>query len=58
MYSVESVADVEVRKDQNPQGPWVKKALILALISYVVTQKANQTAMITFAFLLVMFLLR
>lgn len=53
-----SVADVEVRKEQNPQGPWVKKALILALISYVVTQKLNQTAMITFAFLLVMFLLR
>jgi hypothetical protein len=58
MHSIESVADVEVRKEQNPQGPWVKKALILALISYVVTQKANQTAMITFAFLLVMFLLR
>ncbi len=58
MYAVESVADVEVRKEQNPQGPWVKKALILALISYVVTQKLNQTAMITFAFLLVMFLLR
>lgn len=58
MYAVESVADVEVRKEQNPQGPWVKKALILALISYVVTQKLNQTAMITFAFLLIMFFLR
>ena len=58
MYSVESVADIEVRKEQNPQGPWVKKALVLALISYVVTQKVNQAAMITFAFLLVMFFLR
>jgi hypothetical protein len=58
MYTVESVADVEVRKEQNPQGPWVKKALILALISYVVTQKMNQTAMITFAFLIAMFFLR
>ncbi len=58
MYFVESVADVEVRREQNPQGPWVKKALVLALISYVVTQKLNQTAMITFAFLLVMFFLR
>lgn len=58
MYSTESVADVEVRKEQNPQGPWVKKALVLALISYVVTQKLNQAAMITLAFLLVMFFLR
>jgi hypothetical protein len=58
MYSVESVADVEVRKEQNPQGPWVKKALILALISYVVTQKVNQAATITLAFLLIMFFLR
>lgn len=57
MYSVESVADVEVRKEQNPQGPWVQKALILALISYVVTRKFDQAAMITFAFLLVMFFL-
>lgn len=58
MYTVESVADVEVRKELNPQGPWIKKALILALISYVVTQKINQTAMITLAFLVVMFFLR
>ena len=58
MYAVESVADVEVRKEQNPQGPWVKKALVLALISYIVTQKLNQTAMITLAFLVVMFFLR
>jgi hypothetical protein len=58
MYSTESVADVEVRKEMNPQGPWVKKALVLALISYVVTQKMNQAAIITFAFLLIMFFLR
>jgi hypothetical protein len=58
MYTVESVADVEVRKELNPQGPWIKKALVLALISYVVTQKINQTAMITLAFLAVMFFLR
>ena len=58
MYSVESVADVEVRKDANPQGPWVKKALVLALVSYMVTQKVSQAAMITAAFLLVMILLR
>lgn len=58
MYSVESVADIEVRQEQNPQGPWVKKALILGLISYIVTQKLNQTAMITIAFLIVMFFLR
>jgi hypothetical protein len=58
MYSVESVADVEVRKEQNPQGPWVKKALILALISYVVTQKINQAALITVVFLVTMFFLR
>jgi hypothetical protein len=58
MYAVESVADVEVRKEQNPQGPWVKKALILALISYLVTQKINQAALITIVFLVVMFFLR
>jgi hypothetical protein len=58
MYSVESVADVEVRKEQNPQGPWVKKALILALISYLVTQKINQAAIITAVFLVAMFFLR
>lgn len=57
MYSVESVADVEVRKEQNPQGPWVKKALILALISYLVTQKVNQAALITAVFILVTFFL-
>ena len=57
MYSVESVADVEVRKEQNPQGPWVKKALILALISYLVTQKVNQAALITALFIVVMFFL-
>ena len=58
MYSVESVADVEVRKEANPQGPWIKKALVLALISYIVTQKLQQAAMITAFFLLVMFFLR
>ena len=58
MYSVESVADVEVRKEQNPQGPWVKKTLILALISYLVTQKINQAALITVLFLVIMFFLR
>ena len=58
MYATESVADVEVRKEQNPQGPWVKKALILALISYVVTQKMNQAAIITAVFLIAMFFLR
>jgi len=58
MYAVESVADVEVRKELNPQGPWVKKALILALISYLVTQKINQAAIITVVFLVAMFFLR
>lgn len=58
MYTVESVADVEVRKELNPQGPWIKKALVLGLISFLVTQKINQTAMITLAFLAVMFFLR
>jgi len=58
MYSVESVADVEVRKELNPQGPWVKKALILALISYLVTQKINQAALITIVFIIAMFFLR
>jgi hypothetical protein len=58
MYAVESVADVEVRKELNPQGPWVKKALILALISYLVTQKINQAAIITTVFLVATFFLR
>jgi hypothetical protein len=58
MYAVESVADVEVRKELNPQGPWVKKALILALISYLVTQKINQAALITIVFIIAMFFLR
>jgi len=58
MYAVESVADVEVRKELNPQGPWVKKALILALISYLVTQKINQAAIITAVFIIAMFFLR
>ena len=58
MYAVESVADVEVRKELNPQGPWVKKALILALISYLVTQKINQAALITIVFIVTMFFLR
>ena len=58
MYTVESVADVEVRKEQNPQGPWVKKALILALISYLVTKKISQAAIITIVFLVAMFFLR
>jgi len=58
MYAVESVADVEVRKELNPQGPWVKKALILALISYLVTQKINQAALITIVFIVAMFFLR
>jgi hypothetical protein len=57
MYAVESVADVEVRKEQNPQGPWVKKALILALISYLVTMKINQAALITVVYLVAMFFL-
>ena len=56
--SVESVADVEVRKEANPQGPWVKHALILSLVSYIVTQKVNQAATITVAFLIVSFLLK
>jgi hypothetical protein len=58
MHATDSVADVEVRKEQNPQGPWVKKALILALISYLVTQKINQAAIITVVFLIAMFFLR
>jgi hypothetical protein len=58
MYSVESVADIEVRKEQNPQGPWVKKALILALISYLVTQKLDKAALITVLFIVAMFFLR
>ena len=58
MYSVESVADVGVRREQNPQGPWVKKALILALVSYLVTQKINQAALITVLFIVAMFFLR
>jgi hypothetical protein len=58
MYTVESVADVEVRKELNPQGPWIKKALVLALISYLVTRKMNESAIITVAFLAVMFFLR
>ena len=58
MYSVESVADVEVRKEQNPQGPWVKKALILALVSYLVTQKLDKAALITVLFIVAMFFLR
>jgi hypothetical protein len=58
MYAVESVADVEVRKEQNPQGPWVKMALILALVSYLVTMKINQAAIITVVFLVAMFFLR
>lgn len=57
MYAVESVADVEVRKELNPQGPWVKMALILALISYLVTQKINQAAIITIVYLIAMFFL-
>lgn len=57
MYAVESVADVEVRKELNPQGPWVKMALILALISYLVTQKINQSAIITVVYLIAMFFL-
>ena len=57
MYAVESVADVEVRKEQNPQGPWVKQALILALISYLVTQKINQAALSTIVFVVAMFFL-
>ena len=58
MYAVESVADVEVRNEQNPQGPWVKKALVLALVSYLVTQKINQAAIITVVFIVAMFFLR
>ena len=58
MYAVESVADVEVRKELNPQGPWVKKALILALVSYLVTMKINQAAIITVLFIIAMFFLR
>ncbi len=58
MHATDSVADIEVRKEQNPQGPWVKKALILALISYLVTQKINQAAIITAVFLAIMFFLR
>jgi hypothetical protein len=57
MYAVDSVADVEVRKEQNPQGPWVKMALILALISYLVTMKLNQAALITIVYLVAMFFL-
>ena len=57
MYAVDSVADVEVRKEQNPQGPWVKMALILALISYLVTMKINQAALITVVYLIAMFFL-
>jgi hypothetical protein len=58
MYAVESVADVEVRKELNPQGPWVKQALILALVSYLVTMKINQAAIITVVYLIAMFFLR
>jgi len=58
MQSVESVADVEVRKEQNPQGPWVKKALILSFISYFVTKKIDQAALITAVFIAIMFFLR
>jgi hypothetical protein len=57
MYATESVADVEVRKGLNPQGPWVKMSLILALISYLVTQKINQAALITVLYLIATFFL-
>lgn len=52
-----SVADIEIRREQNPQGPWVKKALMLALISYLVTQKVDQAALITAVFIIVAFFL-
>ncbi len=58
MHFEDSVADIELRKEQNPQGPWVKKALILALISYLVTMKINQAALITVLFIVAMFFLR
>jgi len=54
----QSVADIEIRKEQNPQGPWIKKALILALISYLVTQKLDKAALITVLFIVAMFFLR
>ena len=57
-HFTDSVADIEVRKEQNPQGPWVKMALILALISYLATQKINQAAIITVVFVATMFFLR
>jgi hypothetical protein len=56
-YAVDSVADVEVRKEQNPQGPLVKKALILSFISYLVTKKIDQAALITALFIAIMFFL-
>jgi hypothetical protein len=58
MHFEDSVADIELRKERNPQGPWVKKALILALISYLVTMKINQAALITVLFIVAMFFLR
>jgi hypothetical protein len=58
MYATESVADVGVREEHNPAGPWIKKAMVLSLISYLVTQKISQAAMITAVFIIVMFFLR
>jgi hypothetical protein len=58
MHAVESVADVEARRGTAPLGPWIKQAIILSLISFLITQKVKQSALISIVFIVVSFLVR
>jgi hypothetical protein len=47
---VDTVADIEIRREMNPVAtPSFKVALLLALIVYFITQSYLQTALIVFA---------
>ena len=45
-YASETVADVEARKKTARFGPQIKNALLLAVVAFFITRKAQQAAII------------
>ena len=46
----DSVADIELRREQHPKRPLIKSILILGAVSYGVTQDKMKAAIITILF--------
>ena len=54
----DSVADIELRREQHPRRPLIKSILILGAVSYGVTQDKMKSAIITILFLIISMLFK